>query len=293
MKGLDLAKNAFYWLDSHAYDSVNGGYHSYLERNGTPITTPALGGSQFTPHEERIGLKDGNTTMDLVDAFSDLFRATSDSHVRKRLGELLGIVKSSMFGPPGVLYSHFTLDWKPAHNRILIGIGLQGSCILIKASKLMPDKLRSDLADIARSLVDTCLRDAWDNNDGGFYEKAIVDAGGIVVQERRKIWWVQAEGMRALLKQAFDESEEAKEYFGQFLRLWTFIDLKLIDHSRKGWYQFEPDAQNSRLVDAQATKPTRNAKPSQMWNAKAHQWKDASHEVRALIECIQMLKRAE
>ena len=91
--------------------------------------------------------------------------------------------------------------------------------------------------------------------------------------------------MRALLKQALGETGETDEYFDRFVILWNFIDANLIDHNRKGWYDFVSDAKNSEPGVTQSAKVT--------GHTKAYMWKDASHEVRALVECVQMLEQAK
>jgi mannobiose 2-epimerase len=269
--GLEFANAGFHWLDSHARDSANGGYYSYLTEDGTPITSLASCDNPIDPIGAPIGLKDCNVTLDILESLATLYRATSDSHVGGRLTELLEIVRDFMFRPPGTLIKYYTPDWKPASDLIEIGVGLQGSCALIKASSLMPTALRSEVFDIAQAIVDGCLRYVWDSNDAGFYYEAAVNDGTVTVRDRKKSWWVQAEGIRALLTLTFENCERSTEYFDEFLCLWNFIDMKLIDHRRKGWHQV-------------ASLPH---------SAKAYVWKDASHEMRALIECAQMLQGAD
>jgi mannobiose 2-epimerase len=269
--GVEVAKAAFRWLDSHAHDAANGGYYSYLKQDGTPIVAPPSRGIPIDPLGTRIGLKDCNTTLDLVEAFSGLFAATADLHVGGRLNELLLIVKNAMLRPPGIMCRSYTPDWKPADNLSEIGVMLQGSCALMEASKLVSIELRGDINAIARTIVDTCLRDVWDDGDAAFGYEGIIDERTLAVRDRTKAWWVQAEGMRALLRMAISDSAKANEYFGRCLRLWSFIDLKLVDHAHLGWHQTA----------------------SSKFGAKAHMWKDASHEVRALSECIRLLQGAK
>ncbi len=267
-EGLDAAQAAFDWLEAHAHDSANGGYYPYLQRDGTPIAAPLSSGNPRDPLGTRIGLKDCNTTMDLLDALVDLLRATGSSRVAHRMNELLLIARDSVFQPPGIMFKYYTPDWKPAGNVAEIGVVLQTSCTLIKAMKLMPDELRNDMSDIARAMVDACLRDVWHEKEAMFHYEGSVNDGSLTVHDTKKYWWVQAEGLRALATQAFANPENANQYFDKCLRLWTFIDASLVDHEHKGWYQT-------------ASMPS---------TAKSYEWKDASHETRALIDCIRMLK---
>jgi mannobiose 2-epimerase len=268
---IELAKAGFDWIESNAHDRVNGGYFPYLMQNGTPITAPKYDDSPLDLLGKPIGGKDTNTTLDLTEAFADLFRITKDKQVGRRLEELLLISSKSMFQSPGILFDNYTPDWRPIDGLVETGVNLQSSCALVKSAKLIPANQRNEVMGIARSIVQACVDDLWDPDMGGFFFQGIVKDGSQTVAEPKKEWWVQAEGIRALMIMASEFPEETEEYFERFLQLWNFICANLIDYKHNGWRQFA----------------------SSRRGAKSHMWKDASHEIRALIECLQLLERSD
>ena len=172
-----------------------------------------------------------------------------------------------MLQPSGAFFAAYEPEWRPADRAVEVGILLQAASILIKASNFVSVEDRSAISEAARSLVDICLRDLWGADARGFPAKAVVRRGRLAVVEDQGIWWVQAEGLRALVKLACGDSEQASAYLDHCLRLWSFIQSELVDPRHKGWC----------------------ASPSSPRSAKAHEMKDASHEVRALTECIREL----
>jgi mannose/cellobiose epimerase-like protein (N-acyl-D-glucosamine 2-epimerase family) len=97
---------------------------------------------------------------------------------------------------------------------------------------------------------------------------------------RKKPWWVQVEALRTLLavSRHFPERED---YLEQFEALWEYIQRQLLDDEYGGVYSAGLDTQPSwrqrlgaRFATAAVTK-------------KGDEWKDASHEGRALLYCVE------
>ena len=77
---LRLAQETFRWLDAHAHDRVHRGYFNYMERDGTPLRE-GLG---------RNTAKDQNSSIHLLEGFTELYRVWPDATVRDRLRDGLG-----------------------------------------------------------------------------------------------------------------------------------------------------------------------------------------------------------
>jgi mannobiose 2-epimerase len=126
---------------------------------------------------------------------------------------------------------------------------------------------------IARRLVDHSLESGWDTIAGGFFDAGKKKEGDIMIINRHKSWWAQAEGLNALLLMHTLHPEDTADYYGLFHEMWVYIDRYLIDHTYGGWY-------NSGL----------DTYPGNRTQRKSHAWKTTYHNVRAMIHCIHMLK---
>jgi mannobiose 2-epimerase len=79
-------------------------------------------------------------------------------------------------------------------------------------------------------------------------------------------------GLNSLLLMAKLHPDEPR-YFDHFKKQWDYLDTYMIDHDHGGWYHEGLD-----------TDPKAKDDP------KAHLWKTNYHNVRSLINVIQMLK---
>jgi len=271
---LSFAQQAFRWIDRNAHDEEFGGYHTFLERDGTPIrsATRAPGPDQtHDPIGTPIGLKDANTMSDLLKCFSELYAVWPDPALKRRLEELLSIVRDCLVVPPGAMHMYTHPDWTPLPEPVRYGQVIRSANILVNAAHTLGEAGNATNR-VAKSMVDTMLRVAWDRKNGGFnlagsaFGPVYVEDTVIYVENKR--WWVQAEGMSALALMARLCPEEAERYLSSFGQLWYYVRKYLIDVRRGGWFATGLDTNH------QARK----------W-PKATMWKDASHEIEALLIC--------
>ncbi|HEY1725745.1 MAG TPA: AGE family epimerase/isomerase [Steroidobacteraceae bacterium] len=281
---LELAKRAFHWLEQHAHDAQHGGYFVFYARNGTPILSVE---QTHPPRADRrdaigtpIGCKDANTNSDLLKGFVDLYRVWPDPLLRQRLEELLCIVRDRLVVVPGLMHMYANPDWTPLPDVVRYGQILRSAIILLAASESLFGELDATTERIAKSMVDTMLRIAWDPERGGFHlagsSLGPLRLEDTVVFVRDKVWWAQADGLRALLAMAARHPDDPIDYASQFQRLWQYARKYVIDAKRGGWLSAGLD-----------TNPKADRGP------KASAWKDASHEVEALLDCLMMFERTQ
>lgn len=277
---LELAQAGFAWLEAHAHDESHGGYFVFYRRDGAPILSrdqaPAPGAARDaigTP----IGYKDANTTSDLLKGLADLYRLWPDSALRKRVEELLAILRDRLVVAPGVLHMFARPEWTPLPDLVRYGQVLRSAYQLVAASRALGEGEHGATVAVATAMVDTMLGIAWDPRNGGFHAAGTsfgpMELEGSLILVPRKCWWVEADGMKVLLMMARLHPAEAGRYANRFEALWRYAKTHLIDRRHGGWYQAGLD------VDPQARK-----------QPKATVWKDASHESEALLDCLAMLQ---
>ena len=270
-KALALATDTFRWFDAHAHDDANGGYFEALSRDGRPLATaPGVDGrdSIGTP----LGYKSMNAHIHLLEAVTALCHAKPDEAVRRRLEELLVVVRDRIQVPPGALNYYFTPDWRAVPMHDSFGHDIETAYLMVEASAVLGRPDDPDTWRVARAIVDHALEWGWDKKHGGFYYSGQAFAEAF---ERFKSWWTQAEGLNVLLLMHERYGSETGRYWDAFRKQLQFIWDHQVDHEHGGWYT-RVSEDGTSLVSG----------PD-----KASPWKAAYHNVRALVETVERLHR--
>jgi mannobiose 2-epimerase len=261
---LDLALRAFHWIDAHAHDKQSGGYFEWLTRDGQVVKTKSAAASAGEVPVARfpIGYKSMNTHIHLLEAFTALYRIWPDKELRTRVEELLVLVRDRICVEPGVMSLYFTENWRPIPGNDSYGHDIETAYLLIEAEEVLGLERMPETERMCKLLVDHALAYGWDRELGGFYQSgpAIGEA-----TDRRKEWWVQMEGLNALLLMHERHGRQDKSYFSDFVRQWEFVRIYLRDAENHGFYE---------MVGA-------DGRP--LLTAKGRIWKCAYHDTRALL----------
>ena len=263
-KALSLATKAFEWLDAHAHDGVNGGYREILDRDGVMITAA-------TGSVRRPGQKSMNTHIHILEALTGLYEVWPDPTLRTRLEEVFLIVRDKVAKPDGHLEMFFQPDWTPIPRALSFGHDIETGFLLVEASSVLGRPNDARTWEVARRLVDQPMIDGWDAQNGGFYEEAELTGKPTKVD---KIWWVQAEGLNALLLMHDKYGRETSKYWDRFLQQWAFIQDHQIDRRYGGWFP--------------TVKPDGAIIPGAI---KADRWTESYHQGRALMRVSDRLRK--
>ncbi len=279
-EALELAKQAFYWLEDHAHDPEHLGYFNNLQSDGTP-------------YKDWLGLippKDQNSSIHLMEAFSELYLVWKDPLLKKRLEEMLHLVRDVQMDERGFIYLFFEADWTPVSYRnasaeerkkhrkldhVSFGHDIEIAYLMLEAEEVLGNEHPTKTLEIAKRITDHVLQYGWDHKhggvwDGGYYNDAQTDCA-VVMHE--KGWWAQAEAMNTFQIMAELYPDDSQDYHARFIEAWNYIHTYLIDHENGGWYGEGTD-QSPDIVKA----------------AKAHLWKANYHDGRTLFNCLNRLK---
>ena len=284
---LNLAKKAFYWLEKFSHDPKQKGYFQDLKRDGTPVyrAQPTAKGMLGPVH-----YKDQNSSIHLLEAFTELYGVWPDPLVRDRVEEMLLLIRDRITTEKGYLTLFLTSDWRPisyrdsseavrkgnyALDHVSFGHDVETAYLMLEASHVIGLKNDTRTAQVAKKMVDHALRNGWDAKAGGFYERGYYfkDAKGITILDDRKNWWAQAEGLNTLLLMALKYPQDPMQYGEKFAKQWTYIGQNLIDAEHGGWYEWGLD----KTPDAKE-------------DNKTHAWKAAYHDGRSLMNCLLNLR---
>lgn len=271
-RALKLAQRAFLWMDKNAHDAKNGGYFEWLTRDGKVVqANPGTGRVETIPLAGfPLGYKSMNTHIHLLESFSQLYEVWPDQTLQRRLVELLWIVRDKICVEPGAMNLYFTVDWHPIPDHDSYGHDVETAYLMLETAQVLGRAYQPKTERMAKMLVDHALAYGWDESYGGFYRDGTTMGRP---EDLRKEWWVQFEGLNALLLMHEKYGSSTDVYFKAFQRQWQFIRDHQVDHEFGGLYD---------TVERDGTATDK---------IKARIWKEAYHDGRALLNVTARLQK--
>lgn len=280
---LHWVEKTFDWLEANAHDPVSGGYFNLVVFDPTETASSHSG--------EGLGWGDGkwkgqNTSIHLLEAITNAYEVLPQPKLRARLEEMLGLVRDTFVRENGSLQLYFTNDWQAVNYRdssrayimehihddhVSFGHDIETAFLLIEASSRLNDgKVDERTLVITKKMLNHSLRFGFAEHHQGIFEKGYYFEGQDTVEilDRRKSWWAQAEAWHslALFAQLYPDEPSYEEAFRQ---MWQYLQEHLIDQKYGGWYSYGLDET-----------------PSSEQGRKAHPWKGAYHNGRALAQVL-------
>jgi len=283
---LELAKTAFAWLEEHAFDPSEKGYFQFLTRRGDPFDGSSAYKTIASDANE-LGFKDQNSSIHLLEAYTELYKVWKDPHLREQLNGILALIRDTMVTPKGYLQLFFHPDWTPVSFRdappevrqrnfgldhVSFGHDYETAFLMLEASHALGIERDTRTLAIAKKMLDHSLANGWDTFAGGFYDGGYYLKGDdrCTIVRDTKNWWAQAEALNALL--LFSKIYPESRYDEYFQKQWTYVKRYILDQERGDWFEGgldkEPHFRNGR---------------------KSHMWKCTYHTCRTLMNCITLL----
>ena len=269
-QALELAKKGFAWVDQHAHDAEHGGYYEWLTRDGTPVPVHIVNGHVESNGVGPIGFKSMNTHIHLLEAFTQLYEVWPDAKLKARLEELLTIVRDKISVEPGVMNLYFTDAWQAIPDHDSYGHDVETAYLMLETDELLHGKASPATERMAKMLVDHALAYGWDAKNGGFFHEGTTLGEP---ENTSKEWWVECEGLNALLMMHERYGRENPVYFERFVEQWGFIRNHTIDAQDHGDFNLT----------------TAEGKP--LSEDKGSIWKAAYHDSRAFWNVSARLRR--
>lgn len=280
-EGLALAQEAFEWLEAHSHDSQHGGYLGMLEASGKPILEPV----PAWPHPEDsigtpLGYKDQNLHSDLLEALLALAIIWPDARVLQRAEEISRLLLQHALAPNGSLWFFHTRDWRPVPHAVVLGNAFQTVCRLLWVGRLLGQE--ATFQEASRSIVKWALRCAQEPGLPGFVAATVSQPPyrneGATLGSRQRRWWVQYEGLRALL---LWWELQGEEWLVPLVNHWRYLQKTFQDPHWKGHLP----GSTCHLANPWQRVWERWRHP-QLYGHKAWDWKDGSHDGRALLHAL-------
>jgi len=273
-QALEWAERTFELVQSHAGDSLHGGYYEFQESDWTLKRPGAYGGDR----------KSMDVHMHLMEAFTNLYAASGRALHRRKAEEVIAILLTRMLHPEhGTGLAQFTFDWKPLRailfknvwgedrdvddpvgrplDNTSYGHNVELGWLLHRSAEVL-DLDVGTYTPLIRALYDHCLTYGIDWKHGGVFCEG-PHAGP--ARETNKEFWQQAETLSAMLDAValFDDDR----YWDGYLNVHRFVMDTMINHPVGEWFPLF-SADNRLLRDHMA-----------------HAWKINYHTIRSMLEC--------
>ncbi len=286
-KVLDFAKEAFNWIEERAYDPKLKGYFQFISPEGRPFDGSSTYKTKAYDDVE-LGYKDQNSSIYLLEAYTELYSVWPDPVLKEKLSALLHLIRDVITTEKGHMNLFFQNDWTPVSFRdaskevreknyrldhVSFGHDYETGFLLLEASYVLG--LKDDVGTLrtAKKMVDHAIENGWDGENGGFFDAGYYFKGEdkCTIIQPTKNWWAQAEALNVLLimSKLFPENKTYPEYF---VRQWNYVKKYLLDYEHGDWYEGGLDKE-----------------PHFKTGPKGHIWKCDYHTGRAMMNCIKML----
>jgi cellobiose epimerase len=276
---LNLAIKAFYWMEKHSYDPRYSGYFQFLAQNGTP----------FIEGQGGIPPKDQNSSIHILECFTELYKVWNSPLLKERLTSLLHVIRDIFVTEKGYLIQFFMHDLKPVSFRdydtntiiknyyldhVSFGHDVETAYLILEASGALGIENDTVTLKIAKNMDDHTILNGWDNETGGIYDGGYYFNGKdkISIVKDTKEWWAQAEAFNSFLLMSELLPKDKMNYYRMFCKQWAYCKKYVIDNKYGDWYWGGIDKQSSNIESPKSTI-----------------WKCNYHTSRALINCIKRL----
>jgi len=235
-----------------------------------------------------VGYKDQNSSIHLLEAYTELYNVWHDETLKERLNGLLTLIRDVITTPEGYMNLFFDENWNPISFRnaskevreknyrlehVSFGHNYETAFLMLEASHALGINDDVKTLTVAKRMLDHAIQNGWEKENGGFVDAAYYFAGDskcTIIQDSKN-WWAQAEAINVLLMMSKIFPQEAiyKDYF---TREWEYIGNFVLDHAHGDWYEGGIDKQ-----------------PEFRTGRKGHIWKGCYHTGRSLMNCTKML----
>ena len=259
-EALEAAKNIFWLLEKHAYDSRWGGYVEALDERWQVIDDMRLS------LRDENAPKSMNTHLHILEPYTNLLRVWKDSALVEAQTRLISVFCDHIVNPEtGHLQLFFDWNWNTANKDISYGHDIEASWLLYEAAGVLGNSERIEKIEALSLKIIEASYEGLQPDGSMIYEKKHNQPA-----DTDRHWWVQAETVAGSYHAWLRTGD--KKYLNIAEKCWEYVKQHLLDKTNGEWvWSVHADGTKNRNDD------------------KAGFWKCPYHNSRMCMEIIHNL----
>lgn len=220
---LDIAIDTWRLLERHTWDDELLGYFEAAERDWTHSTSFHV--------DEHFSIKSMNTHLHVLEAYTNLLRATDDAAIANSLRRALLVTLEHVINEAGThLKLYMDETWRSLSDHISYGHDIEASWLLMEAAELLQDEaLFNKTKRAALLLAEETLLNGVDAS------RALTNSDDAnQLGDGSREWWPQAEAMVGFLN-AYQLTKDAR-YLNATLAVWKYTQQFIVDDEHGEWF---------------------------------------------------------
>ena len=211
-----------------------------------------------------------NTTLHLMEAYTELYLADHNPKVLERLKFQLDVSYDKIYDKKNhKLFVFFDKDLNEIGDVHSYGHDIEATWLTDRALDVIGDEeYAKKFREMDKDIVANIAKVAYDKESGSLLNE--VDKG---IVNRQRVWWVQAESVVGFLN-AYQRKYGGKEYLEIAENIWNYIKNNIVDKREGGEWIWD-------LNDKGELDPARNV---------VDPWKCPYHNGRMCLEAIRRLE---
>lgn len=226
-EALERALMLFKLIEEKGRDTY--GYMEAFTQDWAPISNEKLSDNEKLCEDGVIAEKTMNTLLHILEAYTELYRVSSNLIVEEKLREILEIIRTKVYdSKKHILGVFFDAQLNNICDMHSYGHDIEAAWLLDRAAEVLGDEcVRQETYAYTKEIAYKTLEVAFDGkamNNERFKDEV----------DTTRVWWVQAESIVGFIN-AYEKTED-KVFLETAQKLWDFIKEYLIDPRSGEWY---------------------------------------------------------
>lgn len=243
---LKLAKKLYETIETICVDEY--GYLEAFDRKWIPISNEKLSDNKHLCAEGIYADKTMNTLLHVLEAYTELYRVSSDAKVGEKLREILIKFETEVFNKEKrQLEVFFDLKMNTIADMQSYGHDIEAAWLLDRAAKILGDQ-----EIIERTKAYTTVLD-YKVKEEAFVSGSLNNERFRDFVDTTRIWWVQAETIVGFIN-AYEQTKD-EAFLEAAQEEWEFIKAYVIDHRPNSEWHWQVDINGSPISPGPIVEP--------------------------------------